>query len=94
VYYVPLDAIQKPVELSRTKQAVPARIAVSRDGKSLAFTRMVNISQIWITAAGGGEARPLFQDSVVRARVPIFFAGWNEDDLFRCRLTMRIWVSG
>ena len=65
-------AVQKPVELCRTKQAVPSRIAVSRDGKSLAFTRMVNISQIWITAAGGGEARPLYQDAVVRARVPIF----------------------
>ena len=72
MYYVPLDATQKPVELCRTKQAVPSRIAVSRDGKSLAFTRMVNVSQIWITAAGGGEARPVFQDSVVRARVPMF----------------------
>jgi Tol biopolymer transport system component len=64
--------VRKPVELSRTKQAVPSRIAVSRDGKSLAFTRMVNVSQIWITGAGGGEARPVFQDSVVRARVPVF----------------------
>ena len=72
VYYVPLDAPQRPVELLRTKQAQPSRIAVSRDGKSLTFTRMVNVSQIWITTAGGGPARPLFQDSVVRARVPVF----------------------
>ena len=72
VYYVELAGAQRPVELCRTKQAVPSRIAVTRDGKSLAFTRMVNISQIWMTPGDGGEARPLYQDAVIRSRIPIF----------------------
>jgi Tol biopolymer transport system component len=33
---------------------------------------MVNVSQIWIASAGGGEARPLYRDAVVRSRIPIF----------------------
>ena len=81
VYYVPLDGVQKPVELCRTKQAVPARIAVSRDGKSLAFTRMVNISQIWIT--GGRRRRgpaPVSGFRGSRTR-PDVFAGWEADDV-------------
>ena len=72
VFYVALAGEQKPVELYRIKQAVPARLSVSRDGRRLAFTRQTNASQIWITGAGGSEARPLFQDAVVRARVPNF----------------------
>ena len=72
VYYVPLSGEQKPVELYRVKQAAPARLSVSRDGRSLAFTRQANASQIWITGPAGTEARPLYQDAVVRARVPIF----------------------
>ena len=72
IYYMPLTGDQKPVELCRTKQATPARLSVSPDGKSLAFTRLTNASQIWITGDGGGDGRPLYQDAVVRARVPNF----------------------
>jgi Tol biopolymer transport system component len=72
VYYLDLAAGAKPVELIRTRQAVPARISLSRDGKSLAFTRMVNASQIWITDTDGKEPRSLYQDLVVRARIPNF----------------------
>jgi eukaryotic-like serine/threonine-protein kinase len=72
VYYVPLTGEQKPVELCRTKQASPARLSVAPDGRSLAFTRLVSVSQIWMTGAAGGDGRPLYQDAVVRARVPVF----------------------
>jgi Tol biopolymer transport system component len=70
VYYSDLSEGAKPVELIRTRQAVPARITLSRDGKSLAFTRLVNASQIWITETSGKESKALYQDLVVRARVP------------------------
>ncbi|MEO8370533.1 MAG: protein kinase [Candidatus Solibacter sp.] len=72
VYYVPLNGEQKPVELCRTRQAAPSRLSVARNGKVLAFTRLVNASQIWITGEAGADGRPLYQDAVVRARVPNF----------------------
>ena len=72
VYYVAFSADSKPVELCRTRQAAPSRIAVARDGKSLAFTRMVNSGQIWLTGTDSKDPKPLYQDLVVRARLPNF----------------------
>uniref|UniRef100_Q01P42 non-specific serine/threonine protein kinase n=1 Tax=Solibacter usitatus (strain Ellin6076) TaxID=234267 RepID=Q01P42_SOLUE len=72
VYYSAFSDGANPVELYRTKQAVPARISLSRDGKSLAFTRMVNASQIWLTDTSGKESKALYEDLVVRARIPNF----------------------
>jgi serine/threonine protein kinase len=72
VYYSDFTDHPKAVELCRTKQASPTRIAVSRDGKTLVFTRLVNASQIWLTDTNGKDIKPLYQDSVVRARIPTF----------------------
>jgi Tol biopolymer transport system component len=70
IYYATLSFPPKVVELVRTRQAVPARLALSRDGNTLAFTRMVNASQIWVTDTAGRAPKPLYQDQVVRARIP------------------------
>ena len=70
VYYVAFSGDPRAVDLCPTKQAAPSRITVARDGKSLAFTRMVNSGQIWLTDGDGKDNRPLYQDLVVRARLP------------------------
>ena len=70
LYYAEFSGHPHAVEICRTKQAAPTRIAVSPDGKMVAFTRMANASQIWLTDSAGGNSRPLYQDLVVRARLP------------------------
>ena len=72
IYYLSLAPGSQPVELCRTKQATPLRLAMSHDGKSLAFTRLVNVSQIWTTTSNGSDPKPLYQDVVVRARIPVY----------------------
>jgi len=72
IYSVPLSAKAPAVALYRTGKDVPAAIALSRDGKRLFFTRMRTLSQIWQTGADGSPARALYQDDVVRAKLPVY----------------------
>jgi Tol biopolymer transport system component/predicted Ser/Thr protein kinase len=72
VFYLPVAGDRPPVQLSRNRQAVPARIAVSRDGSRMAYTRLASVSQLWVTEGRSGDAKPLFQDAVERARQPVF----------------------
>ena len=62
----------KPVELYSTRNDVPMGITVSRDGKRLMYTRVSNISQLWVTGTGAERSRPIYEDAVIRARLPSF----------------------
>ena len=59
-----------PVELYRTGKDIPGGIAVSPDGKRLFFTRLRTVSQIWQTGADSSPAKALYQDDVLRAKLP------------------------
>ncbi|MGO9257668.1 MAG: protein kinase domain-containing protein [Bryobacteraceae bacterium] len=72
VYSVPLSGDTPAVALYRTGKDVPGGIAVSRDGKRLFFTRVRAISQIWQTGTGASPAMALYQDEVVRAKLPVY----------------------
>ena len=61
----------EPVELHEGSAGLPLQIAVSRDGRRLLYTRSISISQLW-QIGGGSEAKALYRDSVVRARLPAF----------------------
>jgi Tol biopolymer transport system component/tRNA A-37 threonylcarbamoyl transferase component Bud32 len=70
VFYIPLSGHESPVQLCRIRQSSAWSIAISRDGKTLAYTKATIISQIWRTGAEG--AKPLYQDAVTRAKLPGF----------------------
>ena len=72
IYAVPLAGNAPAVALYRTGRDMPAGIAVSRDGKRLFFTRMRSVSQIWQTGTEASPAKALYQDEVLRAKLPVY----------------------
>ena len=72
VYSAPLSGGSPPAALYRTGRDAPAALAISSDGKRLFFTRLVTISQIWQTGANSSPAKALYQDQVVRAKLPTY----------------------
>ena len=70
IYHIPRGG--KAAEVYWTRNEVPMGLSVSRDGKRLLFTRMANISQLWMIGAGGEESKPIYADTVLRARVASF----------------------
>jgi serine/threonine protein kinase len=72
IYAVPLSGNRPAVELLRTGKDAASSITISRDGKRLYFTRLQTLSQIWQLGAEGSPAKALYQDEVVRAKLPIY----------------------
>jgi Tol biopolymer transport system component len=70
IYGVPLAGNAAASPIYKTGKDVPTAIALSRDGKRLFFTRMRSVSQIWQTGAKGSPPKALYQDEVVRAKLP------------------------
>jgi Tol biopolymer transport system component/DNA-binding winged helix-turn-helix (wHTH) protein len=66
----------QPVEISRTGTSIPLHLAVSRDGKRLAYTALSSTSNLWAftldRAGAGGDPQPLYKDMVFRASFPSF----------------------
>jgi Tol biopolymer transport system component/tRNA A-37 threonylcarbamoyl transferase component Bud32 len=72
IYSAPLAGNSAPLPLFRTGKDVPSSITISRDGKRLYFTRLRNVSQVWQTGADGSPSKALYQDDVVRAKLPVY----------------------
>jgi len=72
IYAVPLFGTPSAVAIYKTGKDVPAGIALSRDGKRLFFTRLRTLSQIWQTGIDASPAKALYQDEVVRAKLPVY----------------------
>jgi Tol biopolymer transport system component len=72
IYAVPLTGSAAAATLYRTGQDIPAGISVSRDGKRLFFTRMRSVSQIWQNGTEASPAKALYQDEVLRAKLPAY----------------------
>jgi Tol biopolymer transport system component len=72
VYSAPLSGNAPAVALYRTGKDVPTGITLSRDGRRLFFTRMRTVSQIWQTGTEASPAKALYQDEVVRAKLPAY----------------------
>jgi TolB protein len=64
------DVAGAPVELARTGTAIPMYLSVSRDGRQLAYSAIRASSHLWSLAVEGGEAKPVYQDNVLRASFP------------------------
>ena len=66
----------EPEEVIRTGLAVPRELAISPDGKRLAYTASTQISHVWALRMRGdtpaGEALPLFRDNVLRVSFPLY----------------------
>jgi len=71
IYSVPRSG-GKPVQLYSTRNDVPMGIAVSHDGRRLMYTRVSTISQLWVTGNDAQPSKPIYEDAVVRARLPSF----------------------
>jgi len=72
IYSVPLSGNTPAAAIYKTGKDVPTGIAISRDGKRLFFTRMRTVSQIWQSGTDGSPAKALYQDEVVRAKLPVY----------------------
>ncbi|SPF46000.1 Serine/threonine protein kinase [Candidatus Sulfopaludibacter sp. SbA4] len=72
IYSVPLSGNTPAAAIYKTGKDVPGGIAISRDGKRLFFTGMRTVSQIWQTATDANPAKALYQDEVVRAKLPVY----------------------
>jgi serine/threonine protein kinase/sugar lactone lactonase YvrE len=72
IYAVPLSGNAPAVAIYKTGKDVPTGIALSHDGKRLFFTRMTTVSQIWQTGTEGSPPKALYQDDVVRAKLPAY----------------------
>ena len=59
----------------RTGKQIPSALALSRDSARLFFTLTRALSQIWETGAGDSPAKALYQDDVMRAKLPV----WSPD---------------
>jgi Tol biopolymer transport system component len=70
IYYAP--RLGATVELYSTQNDLPMGITVSPDGKRLMYTRVSNISQLWVTGTGVERSKPIYEDAVIRARLPSF----------------------
>jgi Tol biopolymer transport system component/DNA-binding winged helix-turn-helix (wHTH) protein len=70
--------VGEPLEVIRTGTSIPRDLALSRDGKHLAYTSSIPASSLWTLAVprAAGEApaepRPLYKDVVFRTSSPIF----------------------
>ncbi|HTM50552.1 MAG TPA: winged helix-turn-helix domain-containing protein [Bryobacteraceae bacterium] len=71
IYRISLEG-EKPVELYSTRNEIPIGVTVSPDGKRLLYTRISNVSQLWVTGPQGAGAKPIFEDAVLRAKLPVF----------------------
>jgi Tol biopolymer transport system component/DNA-binding winged helix-turn-helix (wHTH) protein len=70
IYFLPRSG-GRPMELYSARGEVPSGIALSPDGRRLAFTRFTNISRLWkLTPAA--DPKPVFQEAVLRASLPGF----------------------
>lgn len=80
IWRIPLSgesATGKPVEIIRTGTAIPRDLAISRDGKRLAYTASHQSSNLWALdlradAEPAGAPKPLYSDNVYRTTVPVF----------------------
>ena len=70
------QAAAQPVEVVRTGPAIPRELAISADGKRLAYTASSQVSQIWRLPMRGtspsGDPAPLFRDTVLRTSFPVY----------------------
>ena len=62
---------ERPRQLYTTRGEAPSGIHLSADGRHLAFTRLLSVSQIWTTDATNGP-RALVQEAVPRAYRPSY----------------------
>ncbi len=60
------------IPIYRSGREAPMSLHLSRDGRRLFFAHAVNVSQIWQTQAGSQESIALYQDEVVRAKLPAY----------------------
>ena len=69
-------AAGEPEEVIRTGLSVPRELAISADGKYLAYTASTQVSHLWMLPMKGhspaGEPQPVFRDTVLRASFPVF----------------------
>ena len=72
LYSAPLAGNAPPTALYRSGRDAPAALSISRNGRRLFFTLLTNVSQIWQTGTGSSPAKPLYQDEVVRAKLPAY----------------------
>jgi Tol biopolymer transport system component/DNA-binding winged helix-turn-helix (wHTH) protein len=73
IYSMGMGTGAQPVEMYPARQVLPQRLAISPDGRTLAYTQSVATSQLW-ASPGGGErpGRPIFQDAVLRVKLPVY----------------------
>jgi Tol biopolymer transport system component len=64
---------ERPRALYTTRGDAPFAIGLSPDGRRLIFTRFTNVSQLW-SIGPSANAKPVFQDAVLRAYRPSFSA--------------------
>lgn len=62
----------KPTEVARTGLALPRDLAVSRDGKRLAYSLTTMSSNLWSLALADGSAQPLTNNTNFRNTHPVF----------------------
>jgi serine/threonine protein kinase/sugar lactone lactonase YvrE len=72
IYSALLSGNAPALALYKTGTDVPTGIALSHDGKRLFFTRMRTVSQIWQNGTEGTPPKALYQDEVVRAKLPAY----------------------
>ena len=76
IWRAALDKLREPkssaMEVLQTSNTVPREMAVSADGKHLAYSIGARISQLWTVSTDGGEPKPLYQDSVYRSTHSFF----------------------
>lgn len=69
-------AAAEPEEIIRSGFAVPRELAISGDGKRLAYTASTQTSHLWSLPMRGdapsGDAVPVFRDNVLRVSFPVF----------------------
>ncbi len=59
----------------RTGKQIPSALSLARNSGRLFFTLTKSLSQIWETGAGDNPAKALYQDDVMRAKLPV----WSPD---------------
>jgi Tol biopolymer transport system component/DNA-binding winged helix-turn-helix (wHTH) protein len=69
-------AAGEPIEISRTGTTIPLYLAVSADGRRLAYTAAASTSHLWSVATAGHRAKaspqPVYRDAVFRSSFPAF----------------------
>jgi Tol biopolymer transport system component len=72
IYAAAVSGTPSAEAIYKTGKDVPGGIALSGDGKRLFFTRLRTLSQIWQTGVDASPAKALYQDEVVRAKLPAY----------------------